>query len=765
MRHKLLASLTAFVLIATSSLSGQQPPAPQAPPKSTGLLFKSGLNLVLVDVVVRDSKTNQIIKGLTKDDFVILEDGQKQDIRSFAYEEIATKTGPVLTAGMLASMAGDKSAGIAVTVAAPPKPATPPPGAAAAAAAPAGKALDAEQSGPLTSDEIAGHRVMILLFDTSSMAPEDVQKAADSALKWVAEQMTTNDLVAVASIGSTLNILSDFKNDKDKIHDVLMKFSVTDGTATSAVDVDSSTMSTDELNATAASDTTTVDQSAQELDSFNNDVRLRGLKTLCENLSQIQQKKAILYFSAGMQRSGTDNQVELRAAVNACSRSNTTINPVDSRGLQAVVAGGSARQGSRGGQGAFSGRGVASQYSALASQQETLQALAADTGGTAFTDSNDFGEAFTKVTEDISAYYLIGYASANAARDGRFRRITVQLKGKATQNAKIDRTREGYYADRDFANTAKTDREVILQEQLMTSIPATDVPLFVTAGYFRMSIGKGNPAQAPGRGGQGPAQGRGGGPGGRGGPPQPGSQDTYYVPISLAVPGAAIPSSKDAITLDVRGTITDERRMPVGTIKDTLTVPPSSTPELAAKQVLYQTGVTLPPGRFNVKIVVRENSTGQMGTFETPINVPELRSQDVKVSSVVMSTQLQSAVGRKSVSPLIHDGIEIVPNLTHVFNKDQHLYFYYEVYDPTPEAGGGAPQLRTSLAFYHRGIKVFETKVVERRTVDVADRHAAVFEFDVPASAFKTGLYTCQVNIIDEVGGHFAFPRMEMAIR
>ena len=70
--------------------------------------------------------------------------------------------------------------------------------------------------------------------------------------------------------------------------------------------------------------------------------------------------------------------------------------------------------GSRGGVGAFSGRGVAQQFASLAAQQETLQSLAADTGGTAFTDSNDFGAAFDKVERDISAYYILGYSSTNA---------------------------------------------------------------------------------------------------------------------------------------------------------------------------------------------------------------------------------------------------------------------------------------------------------------------------------------------------------------
>jgi VWFA-related protein len=569
---------------------------------------------------------------------------------------------------------------------------------------------------------VAGHRLLTLLFDTSSMAPEDVQKAADAAIKWVDEQMTPADLVAVASIGSSLQILTDFTSSKEQVHAVLTAFSGAESTAAAAVD--SSTAATDEAAATATDDTPTVDASAQELDTFNNDVRLRALKTLAEALKPIQQKKAIIYFSAGMQRSGTDNEVELRAAVNAAVRANVAIYPVDSRGLQAIVPGGEARQASRGGVGAFSGRAVATQFSQLAAQQETLTSLAADTGGTAFTDSNDFGEAFTKVVRDISSYYIVGFASTNPNKDGRFRRITVRLRAKSALKVEA---REGYYADRDFTHTAKSDREAQLQEQLGAQIAATDVPLFVTAGWFRLAA------------------------------------DKYYVPVSLAVPGSAVPPSKDKVTLDVAGLIRDERGFPVGRIRDTLTVPPASADSLAARQVLYQTGVTLPPGRFTVKVVVRENTTGQMGAFETRIVVPELKTASVKVSSLVLSTQLQNAAGRRTVSPLVRDGVELVPNLTHIVGRDQKLYFYYEVYEPAVESG--APQLRTNLTFYRGKVKVFETPVVERTKVDLADRHAAVFQFELPANSLKPGLYTCQVNIIDEVAGRFVFPRLDLYVR
>ena len=71
-------------------------------------------------------------------------------------------------------------------------------------------------------------------------------------------------------------------------------------------------------------------------------------------------------------------------------------------------------------------------------------------------------------------------------------------------------------------------------------------------------------------------------------------------------------------------------------------------------------------------------------------------------------------------------------------------------------------RLQTSLSFYRGKVKVFDTPVVERNHLDAADRRAAIFRFEIPASSVKPGLYTCQVNIIDDSGGRFAFPRLQI---
>jgi VWFA-related protein len=686
-----LVSITLAAVLSAGITAAAQQPRP---------VFRSGRDLISIDVIVRDRDGN-VVRGLTPADFEIREDGRPQETLTFSFQEVTDAATPVASAELLATAEARALEE-------------------ARRASPSSQPAAAAEPPRLSSDALAGRRLIVLLFDVSSMQPEDVQRAVDAARKYVDERMTAADLVAVATIGSMLDVLLDFSGDRARVAGALATLAYTEGTATPPVSAETAAA---EEEAAAAEEAAATDSA--ELDMFNNDVRLRALKALAETLAPIEQKKAIIYFSAGMPRSGQDNQVELRAATNAAVRANVALYPVDTRGLQAVVPGGDARQASGRGQGMFSGRGVAQQFERLDASADTLSSLAGNTGGRAFFDTNDFGEAFARVQRDMSAYYLLGYSSANAQRDGRFRRVQVRVK---RDGLRVE-ARAGYYAARDFAHTSRGDRETQLQEQLFADVSATDLPVLVTGGWFRLSA------------------------------------DKYYVPISVAVPGSAVPVApgKTTVTLDVLGFVRDEQGRPVGRMRETLRLPAGTAATLAGKQVLYQSGVTLPPGRFGVKVVVRENESGLTGSFEAAILVPELKSAAPRLSSVVLSTQTQPAARGRSENPLIGDGVQLLPNLTHVVGRDQKMFFYFEVYDPSLEAA--APELRASLAFYRGKVKVLETPVVERTAIDRPDRNAAVFRLEVPGDAFKPGLYTCQINVIDAIAGKFAFPRVTFFVR
>jgi hypothetical protein len=106
----------------------------------------------------------------------------------------------------------------------------------------------------------------------------------------------------------------------------------------------------------------------------------------------------------------------------------------------------------------------------------------------------------------------------------------------------------------------------------------------------------------------------------------------------------------------------------------------------------------------------------------------------------------------------------MIPNVTHVVGKDQKLFFYYEVYEPGLTAAK-TPDVRTTIAFYRGQVKVLETPVVAKVTMDAANRQATLFQFEVAAGSFEPGLYTCQINIIDEAAGRFTFPRVVFFVR
>src|SRR5438876_7266521 len=145
----------------------------------------------------------------------------------------------------------------------------------------------------------------------------------------------------------------------------------------------------------------------------------------------------------------------------------------------------------------------------------------------------------------------------------------------------------------------------------------------------------------------------------------------------------------------------------------------------------------LAPGTYHMKVVVRENQNGTMGSYETDVVVPDLKADSVKLSSVVVGTQLQQGAARNDRNPLVRNGRELVPNVTHVVSAGQHLYFYYEVYDPSPPVN-----VLTSITFFRGRQRAFETPLVASKQLSAPDRKTAAFQFDVPAASLKPGLYT-----------------------
>src|ERR1700733_13814087 len=689
--NKTLALMLALALI-------EAPPSSQ---QNSDYTLRVESDLVLVNVTVKDKKGN-IVANLKPEDFTILEDNKAQKVVSFDIENM------------------DAVANQDVSQAKPLLDSSP---------APTGS-VSPNMASTSSQNQFKDRRLIILFFDLSSMEPDEIDRAVTSAEHYVDTQMAAADLVSIVSLGSSLLVNQDFTSDHELLKKQLQAFGEGSGQGFEE-GTTGTTEGTPDTGQTFTADDT-------EYNIFNTDRRLEALRSVAERLSHVQQKKSLIYFSNGMDRTGIENQSELRAATNSAVRSNMAIYTMDLRGLQAIVAGGEAQNASLRGTSAYSGQSMINALNSNFTTQEKLVTLASDTGGRSFLDSNDFSQVFKGVQQDTSTYYLLGYRSTNTAKDGRYRHIVVKVN---LPGVKID-YRRGYYAPADYKHSTKEEKELQLQEELASELPATDLPLYLSAAYFRMEVNK------------------------------------FFIPISLVVPGSQIPftrsSDRDKATLDVIGIVLDSEHHPVTRIRDTVKLAINTSSEVQKKNVQYDTGLSLPPGKYHLKFVVRENQTGLMGSFETDLEVPDLKSQPLKMSSIVLASQLQPAKKNSAANPLIRDGSEIIPNVTHVFSSAQHLRLYYEVYDPgrssaaqssDPGSGKAGIHLLTNVALFRGKAKVFESSQVELTELNARDRKAGVFQLDLPLSAMKPGFYTCQVNVIDDAAGHFLFPRLALLIR
>ena len=693
---KAVGILLVLVLLCATLPSQQQ----------SDYVFHAESDLVLVNVTVKD-KNGKFLPGSKREDFTILEDNKPQKIVSFDVENV-----DALPAQDVAQ-------------------AKPLPEAASGPASAATSKAD-------VSAQFKDRRLIVLFFDLSAMEPDEIDHAVTSAERYVDTQMLPADLVSIVSLGSSLLVNQDFTTDHALLKKQLDGFSTGSGQGFEEGTTGTTEGTPDTGQPFTADDT--------EYNIFNTDRRLEALRSVAGKLAHVQQKKSLIYFSSGMDRTGIENQSELRAAVNAAVRANLAIYTMDMRGLQALVAGGEAQNASLRGVSAYSGQATLNALNSNFTTQETLVTLASDTGGRAFLDSNDFSKIFKGVQQDTSTYYLLGYQSTNPARDGRYRRIVVKSN---IPGVKID-YRRGYYAPADYQHATKDDKERQLEEELASEMPATDFPLYLGVAYFRLEGNK------------------------------------FFVPMSLVVPGSQIPfvrsSDRDKATLDVIGMVLDNERHPLNRIRDTVKLAVSTSTEVQKKNVQYDTGMSLLSGKYHLKFVVRENQTGRMGSFETEIEVPELKAMPLKMSSVVLANQIQTAKVKTTanLNPLVHDGSEIIPNITHVFSATQHLFLYYEVYDPArpavaePARGQDSardkdakPSIRllSNVAFFQGKAKAYESSLVEMKELNARERKAAVFQLDVPLTSLKPGFYTCQVNVIDDAGGHFLFPRLALLIR
>jgi VWFA-related protein len=675
--------------------------APQQPGGSTTSqppVFRSGTRLVVETVSVKD-KDGKPIEGLTAKDFVVTEDGVPQTISFVEFQR--------LQATPESSPAAVPSAPVEAS-ALPPGP--------------------LQISVPAAGDtRYRDRRLMVLYFDLTMLPGPDLLRACAAARKFIDTQMTSLDLLALMAFkGGAVRVKQDFTDNRAQLRDIIQDLIFGE-------DKDGDGIPDTEPG-------TAFGQDDGEFGIFNTDRQLSALQTAVAMLRPIAEQKSLIYFSSGLRLNGTDNQAQLRATINAAIRANVIVHTIDARGLVAQAPLGDATKASPGGIGMFNGQLVNAAVSNFQRSQDSLYALAKDTGGKALFDYNDLSQGIVQAAESLSSYYLIGYYSTHPATDGRFHRVRVSLNGGLSADLSY---RQGYFADKTFAKFTAADKERQLEDALMLENPITDITIAMEVNYFQL-----NRAQ-------------------------------YFVPVAVKIPGSELALAQRGgakrTVIDFIGEVKDDYGYTQQNLRDKLdvTLSDETASQLAKRPIQIEIGFTLLPGKYVIKLLARDAETGRMGTYQAAFTVPNLEKEakQLPISSVVLSSQrvplsdalynVKQKLAAESVNPLVYDGQKLMPSVTRVFSRSRDLYVFLQAY----ERGAASTQPLVAFVTFYRGdTKVFETAPLAIRDGLDLKSKAVPLRFSLPLESIAPGRYDCQITVLEPAGQKAAFWRAPIVV-
>jgi VWFA-related protein len=694
-----IAAILFGTLIANAQQVGQNGP----PKDNQAAQITVNTQLVVETVVVKDKKGDPM-EGLTAKDFTVTEDGVPQAIAFFEHQKLPQAPTTQATA---------HSAPEDITIY---------------------HKLARTQIAPEPRGDIRykDRRLLALYFDMTALSPADQLRALAAAKTFVGTQMTSADLVSILRYtGGSVDVLQDFTDDRNRLLSILETMIVGEDQAWQESPDDASTSDTGAA----------FGQDDAEFNTFNNDRQLSALQTTAKMLAQLSEKKSLIYFAGGLRLHGLDNQAQLHATVDDAVRAGVSFWPIDARGLVAEAPLGDATQGSPGSIGMYSGAAALAVTTNFQQSQDTLYALAADTGGKALLDYNDLTKGIVQAQRAVSSYYIIGYYTTNSAQDGKFRRVKLSLSAGLSANLDY---RQGYYAGKQFSKFTTADKERQLEDALMLQDPITELTIAMEVDYFQLNRAE------------------------------------YFVPIVVKIPGRELALAKrrgaEHTLLDFIGEIKDDYGITVTNMRDKVNIKLSdeTASELSKRPVQYDTGFTLLPGKYTIKFLARDDETGRIGTYQTTFVIPNLNKEEkrIPISSVVLSSQrvdlkdaLYNAVKGKDkeevANPLVQNGQKLIPSVTRVFSKSRNIYVYLQAY----EQGALSTQpLVAFVSFYSGQTKAFETQPMEV-TSGLDNRLKTMpLSLSVAVNQLPPGEYDCQVTVLDPAGQKAAFWRAPITL-
>jgi VWFA-related protein len=689
MRTRILLVLLACGLLSAAPRAQQPPPAqPPSPP----LTFKVEVNYVEIDASVTDEQGN-FVRNLTKDDFQVVEDGKPQTVSAFASVDIPIeRADPPLFAKNL---------------------------------------IPPDVASNRTPFE---GRVFVIVIDDLHINFSRTPRVRAAARQFIERYVGTNDLVAVINTRGRSDAMQDFTSNR------LLALNAVDRAMGQGAESSTKAALADySLNQGTQGIESRINRDFNELERYTNGRNtLDTLRSLAEFVSGMRgRRKAVVLFSEGINydvvnaiqnRYATEIQSAMNNLIAAATRANASIYAVDPRG----VTSGMEDSIDIGSFPTDNSIGVTNLQDELRISQDSLRVMASETGGLAVLNSNDFRTGFSRILDENSSYYVLGYYPSNDKRDGRFRKVQVSVVNKP--GLKV-RARKGYYASKGKADKPKPPgREgttAELRDALASPIPVSGLTMAAAATPFR------------------------------------GASPNDAIALALEIDGSPLKFEKKEDGLmhndieislfasDASGKIKDGARDMLA-----LKLRPQTYEIVSKGSIRVVRRLQVPPGKYSLRIGARDGNGGAVGSLVYELDAPDFSKGPLTLSGIAITSASASRVPTTNADPNVNEFKDVLPSpptATREFPQGDTLAIFSEVYDNL----GKAPHrvLMTATVLTDEGKTAFTTSD-ERRSEELQGASGGYgYAVKIPLAGMAPGRYVLRVDARATTGNEPAVRR------
>jgi len=680
---------------ATSART-DEPPAPESPAQAP-IVFSADVDVILVDAVVTD-KQGQPVEGLTAEDFVVREDGEPQVLTSFEAvklpEAAAVKAsgrssandGPAESRRVFVVVMDDAGLGTA--------------GAVAARKAAKQFLTDATRPGDLVSVVVPAAGLT-----WSAFVPEGEAQLASIVDSVKPMRSVAPELVGGWEALSTAQNLDPMAQERARQRldssGLLPRAPRFPGESETAFS---------DRNRSYQEPFLRVDSRRQlDQDRARRYELFTAVRTAVEGVASVKGRKSVLLLSEGFIRE--PNDPAFRDLVAALRRSNASIYFLNVQGLRSGTAADSRQSGDR----------SASTRTFDSRESSGAEIVAEETGGFALHQPNDLPAGLARIAREASSYYLLGYSSTNQKRDGKLRRLQVDVRGT---NLSV-RARKGYYGPLGEDGPARASNRPGADpdlERALTGAEAREIPLRLTA--FTL---------------------------------QPVDRSRVRVRLVAEVGAKGLrfdrdPDGSQVATLDVAvatNHVHAAGRQRTPWKEWTVKVP--SQADGADVWLPLEGTFDLPVGATQARVAVRDRRSRALGSVVHGFEVPEPGAW--RVSTPILSDM--PGDDRRSPPRM---------QVSHNFVSGTPLYCYLEVY-PGQEKGKAAARAGTSFAYtlIDAGGRVRKSR--EASPVEVGPAGVPARLETIPLSGLSAGQYELRMSVRDEATGRTQEMREPIVVR